>query len=313
MAAMEQNSPPETKQGAVRRGEGVIVVLQDNAAKSLTIGNMNLTAEDMLGFAEGEVKERPLAVILAPRTAEFLADEIEYTEDAPDFGEVMVRHREIRLRHRLGHEIIAQCTITRQMSVGMQACFHLVVPNDQEQFAKRKVHDFVALNLEGRMQRDAGTGLPDHATAEAFVPLLKNYLAESKLEAVFAVLRLDRHKKSLARYGKEPCVELLKHAANCCRATFRTEDIVFALSDHTLGVVLFDISRESARVVFNRLRWNIRNHRIVFGGKPDFSVTVSVVFDMIDSARGDGVLMRCETTAAGLDEEERNGLIELGA
>lgn len=312
MAQAEAEQQPTPKPGEGRRGEGVVVVLQSNTERALTIGNINEVAEQLLGYAPGELKGRKLETILAPRTAEFLAEEIEYIDEAPDLGDVLARHREIRLRHRAGNEITVRCNTTRIMAIGLSSCFQIVIPNERELLAKQKIRDFVTLNLQGRAQLDPSTGLPNHETAEQFLPLLKNYLAESSVQAVFAVLRLDRHKKSITRYGKEPCVELLKHAANCCRSTFRTEDMVFALSDHTLGIVLFDISRDSARVVLNRLRWNIRAHRIVFGGKSDFSVTTSVSFDMLDAERGDGVLERCEIAVATLDEEERNSLVELG-
>ncbi len=313
MAQAELEQEPTPKPGEGRRGEGVVVVLQNNAEQSLTIGSINEVAEQLLGFAPGEAKGRRLEVILSPRTAEFLAEEIEFVDDAPDFGDVLARQREIRLRHHSGKELVVKCNVTRIMAIGMSACFQIIIPNEREILAKQKIRDFVALNLAGRAQLDPSTGLPNHDTAEQFLPLLKTYLTESGINAVFAVLRLDRHKKSVARYGQPACVELLKHAANCCRSTFRTEDMVFALSDHTLGVILFDISRESARVVLNRLRWNIRAHRIVFGGKPDFSVTVSVIFDALDADRGDGILGRCEASLTTVGEEERNSLVELGA
>jgi hypothetical protein len=60
------------------------------------------------------------------------------------------------------------------------------------------------------------------------------------------------------------------------------------------------------------LRWNIRAHRIQFGGKSDFSVTTSISFDMLDQQRSDGLLARCEAAIANVDIDERNGLIELG-
>ncbi|MEJ0010127.1 MAG: DEAD/DEAH box helicase [Alphaproteobacteria bacterium] len=73
----------------------------------------------------------------------------------------------------------------------------------------------------------------------------------------------------------------MQHVANCCRSTFRAEDLISALSDRALGLLLFDISRESARMVLNRLRWNVRNHVLSFGGKSDFSVTISIAFGML--------------------------------
>jgi len=288
-------------------------VMQNNDDKSLIISGMNETLEAMLGYGPGEVLNRKVETILGAAAAAAIVDDLEYTDDAPDFGDLFPRIRDVRLRRRLGEEIKVNCTLSRLMSQGRNACFQIVIPNEHERLAGSKLSDFIALNLEGRKELDPATGLPNHKTAKEFLPLLRTYLAESEMDVVFAILRLDRHQKSLERYGKDACAKLLLHAYNCCRSTFRAEDMIFALSDHTLGVVLFDISRESARVVFNRLRWKIRNHRIEFGGKSDFSITTCIGFDMLVAESADEVFERCELAIMGLDASERNALIETGA
>lgn len=298
-------------EGVARRDDGILVILQNNAEKTLTIKRANVVMEELLGYGAGELNSHKLDMVLGKRTSVMLSEDVEYKDEAPDVGDLLSRQREIRLKHRLGEEIIVNCKITRLMAEGMSACFQLVIPNERESMEHRKLHDFIALNLQGRQQIDGATGLPDRHTIEDFLPLLKNYLVESGIEAGFAVMRLDRHPKSLARYGAADCVKLLQHAAKCSANTFRREDMIFALSDHTLALVLMDISRESARLVFNRLRWNIRSHRIDFGGKPDFSVTVTVCFDMLNAQTGDDLLARCEKAVAEFDIDERNGLIEL--
>lgn len=296
-----------------RKNDAVIIVLQSNQDQSFIIHQMNSSAEDMLGFETGEMVGRRFETILAPRLAELLADEIEFYDDAPDLGDVLAKQREVRLRHQSGQELPVECKISRQMAVGSSACFRLAIPNEKEKLGQKKIREFLSLNLDGRKQLDEVLGVPNRATAEAFIPLLENYLAESGIEASLAILRLDRYEKSLGRYGKSGCVVQLQHMVNCCRSSFRSDDIVFVLGDNTLGVILFDISRESARLVFNRLRWKIRNHHIEFGGKSNFSVTTTIVFDMIGADRTTPLLAREEEAVAGLLADERNGLVELGA
>ncbi len=304
---------PVPSLGTARRGEGVLVVQQNNQDKSLIISSINETLETMLGYAKGEVVSRRLETILGQREAQILEDDLEYHDDALDFGDIFSRIREVRLRRRMGDEIRINCTVSRLMSHGQNACFQLVIPNEHERLATTQLKEFIALNLEGRKELDAATNLPNHKTAKEFLSLLKNYISATNIKVVFAVIRVDRHQKSLARYGREACAQLLIHAANCCKTTFRAQDMVFALSDHTLGVMLFDISRESARVVFNRLRWKIRNHHIEFGGKSNFSITTCISFDMLGAESAEEVFERCELAIMGLDSNERNALIELNA
>ncbi len=296
-----------------RSGEARLLVQQNNDDQSIVISEISSAAAKLLGYSSEELLGRKLEVILGSRLAENLADDLEFEQDAPDLGDFLSRQRDIRLRHRSGEEIPVVFATSRLMSDGPHARFQIVIPNDRDVLASQKIHDFLKLNLDGRKQLDSATGLVSRSTAEDFLPLLQNYLSESDLAVGFAVIRLDRHEKSLALYGAQGCVQLLQHVANCCRSMFRTEDMIFGLSDHTLGLLLFDMSRESTRVVLNRLRWSIRNHRIEFGGKSDFSVTTSISFDMLDQQRGDSLLARCEAAIANVSVDERNGLIELGA
>jgi GGDEF domain-containing protein len=309
----EEADLPKVSTLEARKGEAVLLVVQNNEEKSLVISGVNPSLEALLGYEKDGLSQRRLETILGQREAASIADDLEYDDSAPDFGDIFSRIRLVRLRHRLGHEIAVNCTLSRLMSQGKNACFQIVIPSEHERLATTKLSSFIALNLEGRKELDPATGLPNHKTVEVFLPLLQHYLADSQMSVVFAVLRLDRYEKSVARYGKEACAELLKHAANCCRSAFRADDMIFALSDSTLGLLLFDISRESSRVVLNRLRWKIRGHRILFGGKADFSISTCIGFDMLDNHSASEVLERCTKAISDLDSNERNALVELHA
>lgn len=302
----------DSKEVSGRRGDGVLIVHQNNEARRLTIHRANEAACNQLGYAEHELDGRAFETVLGERLARELAEELEFTDDAPDMGELLSRQRDMRLRHRIGHELAIPCSVSRLMAQGQEACFQITLPNEIEARSQQQLRDFLRTNLEGRQQIDPASGLPDRATCEAYIQLLTNYMASNGMVAAFATIRVDRYQKSVARYGAEACRELLQHVANCCRSTFRDEDMVCALSDHMLGLMLLDISRESVRVVLNRLRWNIRSHRIDFGGKSDFSVTVSLSFDMLDAHRSESLLDRCEEAVTRLDDDTRNYLIELG-
>ncbi len=306
---------PETVSAALvegRKGDGYLVVVQDNAARALTILSVNEVAQAQLGYPEDDLKGRKLEVILGPRTAEVIEEDLEYDDGAPDMADILARQRELRLRTRSGQELAVPTTIHRMMAEDRNARFQLILPNEREGRARDQWRQFIKTSLEGHTQIDPATGLPNRATAEAHLRSVGHYLAESGMQASFAVLRLDRYQKSLARYGLTGVQYLLQHVGNCCRSTFRGEDTIYALSEDRLGLLLIDISRESVRVVLNRLRWNIRTHTIEFGGKSDFSNTVSIAFDMLKPEESEQLLMRCEAAVAELDADSRNALIERG-
>lgn len=297
-----------------RKGDGMLVIRQNNENKALTIEQSNTIFEQMLGYQPGQLVGQKLSVILATRTAQYFDEEMEYVDDAPDFSEVVTKQRELRFRHQFGDEMnCSGHTVMRLISQGLDSRFQLLVPNESEITATKKVREFIALHLEGRQQIDPVTGLADRQTAIACLPFLSNYLMQSNIPSAFAVLRLDRHAKNEAMYGVDGCQQLLRHVLNICKSTFRADDIVFALSDHTLGLALFDIRREAARVVLNRLRGKIRMHHIHFEEKPNFSITVSISFGVFGETDPALFFDKVERAITLLDQDERNGLIELGA
>lgn len=302
---------PIAKPVEARKGEGLLLIEQNNAGKELIINGVNDVLETMLGYAHGEITNRRLETILGRKETQMLADDLEYLDIAPDIGDILSRWRELRLRRRLGDEIRVNFILSRLMSHGQNARFQVVIPNEHERVASIRLGDFIILNLDGRKEIDPSTGLPNRKTAQEFLPVLKNYMSGISNNIVFAVIRVDRYEKSVARYGKEACVKLLNHVISCCQSAFRQHDLIFTLSEQAIGVVMFDISRESARVVLNRLRWKIRDHRIPFGGKNDFTMTTCIGFDMLTEQSADTILDRCENAVIDLDANERNALIEL--
>lgn len=308
---MAETVQSSTSEG--RKGDGYLIVVQDNAGRQLTIDTMNDRAAEQLGYAPEELKGRKLEVVLGQRTALVIDEDLEYVDDAPDMGDVLARQRELRLRTRSGEEIGVPTTIHRVMAEDKNARFQLIIPNEREGRAKEQLNEFLKNSLAGHTQIDPATGLPNRGTAAAYLRSISHYMAESETEAAFAVLRLDRFEKSVARYGAAATNQLLQHVANCCRSTFRSEDVICALGGPMLGLLLVDISRESVRLVLNRLRWNIRTHTIEFGGKADFSTTVSIAFDMLDRDNSEQLLSKGEQAMGQLETDARNTLIELGA
>lgn len=299
------------KQNEGRKGDGYLVVVQDNANRQLTIDAVNDSAATQLGYSLEELKGRKLEVVLGSRTASVIDEDLEYEDDAPDMADVLARQRELKLRKRSGEEMTVPTTIHRMMAEDKNSRFQLILPDERDSRARVQLREFLKTSLEGHAQLDDVTGFPNRASCEASLRSVSYYMAESHTDAAFAVLRLDRYDKSIARYGAQPTMQLVKHVANCCRSTFRSEDVICSLGGPLIGLLLVDISRESARLVLNRLRWNIRTHTIDFGGKADFSTTVSLAFDMLTLDNCEQLLSKAEQAMGQLEADARNSLIEL--
>lgn len=300
----------ETKPDEGRKGDGVLLIAQSNARRELIIEEINQAALSRLGYTREDLQGRKLEVILGHQSALAIDEDLEYDEHAPDIADVLARHRELRLRLRSGKEIGVAYRINRLMAQSQQSQFQLILPNDREAVARQQLREFLKVNLEGHQQIDAVSGLPDRPSLEAFIGRVQTFSTQATMDVGIAVIRIDRWEKSVARYGQEAANHLLHHVVAVCRSTFRAEDVIAGLGER-VGLMLIDISRESARVVLNRLRWNISSHLIDFGGKSDFSVTVSLAFAMLNPENGETVLSACEQALTALGSDARNALVEL--
>lgn len=295
-----------------RKGDATLIVCQNNDEKRIIVDAVSPMAEDLLGQSESTLKGQTINTLFSARTIEALDDFLEYEDDSGDLDEILPRIRDIKVKQG-DVEIPVDVKIVREPARDRYHWFRLILRGEDHDLEQSSLKTMLHTNLEGHQALDPITELPDRDTALKALELTHGYVANKNLQACFAVIRIDRHSKNISVYGKTQCAILLKHIANASRRNFRSDDVISRINDDYIGVVLFDISLESVRIVLNRLRWFISSHRLNFGGKSNFSVTISVSFAPISPDRDARVLERCEKVLIDLDEEERNQLIELSA
>lgn len=292
--------------------DSIFIIKQDNADKSLTIIEANDNAIELVHGNAEQLLNSPLYSIFAETTREYLEDAIEFDNEGMDIFAACQKIRELRLKTLQGEEFTTEFHIAPIESRDGKDWFRLVIVHENLQRKREQFSQFLQDHLAGIATLDPHTGLPAGNAASEYIEMFKRMLDSNEMQGICAVIRVDRQLKTIARYGKSGLVDLLKHVANCCKSTFRVDDIVCQIDDHTLALFLVDIDIDAARVVLNRLRWNIRNHRIVFGEKEDFSVTVSIAFSAISVNPAIALQAPIEALSK-LSEDERNQLIELVA
>lgn len=292
--------------------DSIFIIKQDNADKSLTIIEANDHALELIKSNAALLLNASLYSIFADKTREYLEDAIEFDNEGMDIYAACQKIRNLRLKTAHGDEFSSEFHIAPIESRDGKDWFRLVIVHENLQRKREQFSQFLQDHLAGIATLDTQTGLPAGNAASEYIEMFKRMLDSNEMQGICALIRVDRQHKTIARYGKSGLVELLKHVANCCKSTFRVDDIVCQIDDHTLALFLVDIDIDAARVVLNRLRWNIRSHRIVFGDKEDFSVTVSIAFSSI-SANPALALQKPLEALSKLPEDERNQLIELVA
>ncbi len=295
---------------AQRKNDTSLILRQNNDVGTITIIDADDGFFELCNSPREALVDSPFTGILGDKTKEYLLDAVDFEKDGADLAEACQRLREIRLKNSDQGEITRLFRVERIDSPDGHAWFRLVIAGEDQSIVRDQLNTSLQEHFVGQASTYPETGLLTADAAEAYLQMLRSVLPSRGMDGCCALLRIDRFNKSLARYGKAGSLQLLVHAANCCKSTFRTEDVVCQINDHTLAMFLVDISHDSARVVLNRLRWNIRNHRIAFGEKEDFSVTVSIAFGSVLSP-GVSILDRCKEKIDAMALDDRNMLLEL--
>lgn len=292
--------------------EFYLIVTQNNAQKICVIEEVSNSFAELLGKKTDNLIGEDLQLLLAGAGKAFLEEQLEYEDDGVDLYDIISKLRQLKWKGESGEELALPIQVERIAAESLPR-FRLLVPNERAARAKTQLHEFLKSHLEGQAVIDDETGLINRESCLSFFQSISHFSKAQNIPVAFATMRMDRHDKSVARYGYKNSLTLIKHMAQGAKRALAGEDVVARLSDKQLALFMFDVSRESARVILNRLRWLIRSHRIDFGGKRDFSVTVSFAFDMLGNDMPYNVAEMCEQALLDLPDDERNRLIEFGA
>jgi diguanylate cyclase (GGDEF)-like protein len=295
--------------------EFYLIVTQSNQTRECIVEAVNDGFADLLGARPDDIIGTNITQWLGKKANEAIEEMLEFESQGTDLYDVLSKQRQIKWQTadtESGTEIAFALDINRMDARSADLRFKLSVPDQRNIREKEQMKTFLRSYFEGRMVLDAETGLPDRATCLSFFDSLTHFVHAHDIQVAFATMRIDRFDKSIAHYGYEPCLRLIQHVAQGCRRALASEDVVVRINDQQLALFMFNVSRESARVILNRLRWLIRSHRIPFGGKSDFAVTVSFAFNMLGGDMPDEALpTQCEEALKALPEDERNQLLEL--
>lgn len=295
-----------------RSHDAVITICQNNAAKSIEITEVNKTAEDILGYPGAELAGKPLGRILPPRIVSLLEEYVEFMPDANDVGEVLSKVQSFSVVGRDDKETGYRLKIVRSDSRGDKILFNLVL-QDRVGLRKNEVlRKAIQDNFKGHEVLDPDTGLPDRNSFIKDIELVGYYNSKSDMRTCVALLQLDHYDDLFSQYGRQVCIGMLGHLAGICRLSLRPDDVVSSIAYNRLGVLLLDTTPETARMVSNRLRWQIAADPFVLPDKSTVGLSVSISFSRVSGRTADKKLIdECTAALDSLAPTVANALIEV--
>ncbi|MDX2112946.1 MAG: diguanylate cyclase [Alphaproteobacteria bacterium] len=295
-----------------RSNDAVITICQNNAQKSIEIRDVNRMAEDMLGAGNAELAGQALSRILPPRIAELLKEYVEYGGEINDVGSVLGKVQSFAVIGRDGKENGFRLKVVRAESTGSQIIFKLVLQDKMGLRKNEALRTAIQENLKGHEVVDPETGLPDRASLGKDIELMGYYNSKSDLRTCFSILQIDHYDDLFSQYGRPVCQSIIKHVAFICRQNLRPDDVVGSVNYKRLGVLLLDTTPESARMVFNRLRWQIAANPYTMPERTTIGLSVSISFTRITGRVDDKKIVdECDRALDQMSANTANALIEI--
>jgi diguanylate cyclase (GGDEF)-like protein/PAS domain S-box-containing protein len=295
-----------------RSNDAVITVCQNNRAKSIEISAVNKPAEEMLGYSSKELSGKALHALVPPRIGEMLSEYVEFETDANDVGQVLSKVQSFAIIGRDGKETGYKLKVVRSESTADTIHFQLVLQDKTGLRKNEALRKAIQDNFKGHEALDKETGLPDRPSLNKDIELMGYYNNKSDLRSCFAIMQLDHYDDLCSQYGRPACTAIMKHIAQISRQSLRPDDVVGSVAPKRIGVLLLDTTPDAARIVFNRLRWQIAANPYLLPDKTSVGLSVSISFSRVGGRIADrNILEECDRVLTEAGPGIVNALVEV--
>lgn len=295
-----------------RVNDAVLSICQNNLAKSIEIVELNEAAIALTGYSEGELTGRSLVSLVPARLATLLAEYVEYDDDANDVGAVLSRVQNFGILTKEGKEKSFRLKVVRGESSKHQLIFRLVLQDMVDLRKGDALQHLIQENFKGHEVFHPALAVPDRHSLEKDIELTTYYHHKMGMRASFVVVQVDHLEALEKQYGGEQRNEILKHVVRVCRGNLRPGDVVGAVSDTQIGVLLFDAVSDATRLVANRLRWQVAAQPYTLPDRSMLSLTASMVYLNIDgSLMPEKLVDSCLQRCAEIGDDAASQLLEV--
>lgn len=296
-----------------RSNDAVLTICQNNAAKSIEIMGLNEAASTLTGYTQQELAGRALASVVPMRLSTLLIEYVEYEEDANDVGAVLSKVQNFSMIMKDSKEKSFRLKVVRGESNKEKMTFRLVLQDTVNLRKDDALHKLMQENFKGHEVLHPALGIPDRHSLEKDVEMTTYYHHKAGVRASFVAIQLDHLAALEKQFGEALCSEFLKHVVHVCRGNLRPGDVIGAISDTQIGVLLLDAVSDSTRMVANRLRWQVAAQPFALPDTSMLSLTASMAYINIDGAlTADKLVDACLERLNTLPEDAASQLVEAG-
>ena len=289
-----------------RRHDAVLIVCQDNNAQRIEVAAINEQAKKITGYSSEEVVGKRLHELVEDNLREVLDERIHFVVGQDDVADALMRVRKLSLKTKNGAMQEFRLRVVRSEVMDSNPTFHLVLEDERVALENDGFKEVLKENFRGHEVLEEQTGLPNRSSLMKDLELFQFFAKKREATACFAVLQLDNTAELSAMMGAQVPYQVLKHLGQLCAQRLRTEDTVGLFSGQALGLILMQITPESARLVLNRLRWSAASMPVILDTGKRVDPEISIAFHMIGEATPEAIMIGCE-------EQVRTSSVEGGS
>lgn len=267
-----------------RSNDAVLTICQNNSAKSIEIIDISEAASAAIGYSRQELAGRLLSAIIPMRLSTLLLEYVEYHDNANDVGAVLSKVQNFSLLGKDGKEKNFRMKMVRGQSTRDQQHFLLVLHDVLNTRRDDALHKLIQENFKGHEVLHPTLAIPNRQSLEKDIELITYYHHKAGLSASLVTLQIDHLAALKKQYESLQSEVLLKHSARICRENLRPGDVISAINDTHIGVLLLDAIADSTRMVANRLRWQVAAQPYSLANNTMLNLTASMSYANIDGS-----------------------------
>ncbi len=254
-------------------------VQQQQQDQSLVILSVDPELEQHLSLGVDELVGKDLRTILPRNIQEIIESYLEFGDDMQDLSAVLSKVRKFGLMHKKGREIRFSLKILRDISNDSN-------PRFQMHLSRLKVMESLRAQLgipetQEQDALDSIAGMPGRASFLRHLKVVNEAVAQSKVSACIALLRIDQYNDITHKYGQEATKILFKHLEQTLVTNLREDDVMGYVEPNRVAILLLETKKENAKIPLNRIRWMFAAHPVILP-KDKVSVTLTATYFELD-------------------------------
>ena len=243
-----------------RRDDLQLDVVQNQEEKSLTIRAVDPDLEHHLLLDADELIGKDLRMILPRNIQETIENYLEFGDEIQDLSAVLSKIPKFALMHKKGREIRFSLKIVRDISNDRNPHFQLhlsrlkVIESLRAQLGMPEIQEEDVL--------EPTIGMPNRTSFLKHLKVVNEAVAQSKVSACIALVRVDQYNEITHKYGQEASTILFKQLAQVVKTNLREDDVLGYVEPNRVAILLLETKKENAKIPLNRIRWMFAAHPI---------------------------------------------------